>query len=592
MIAKEQTNDEELDDKKLGNNFVKVKILKVSNNQRSKSKKSSQYSRDNNNVDCKKLSFFNVEEDEDNSTDSSSSKHDNGEAPRDGDINLASMGNIDTNGFSHKPHYPAKHALKSDLEHDNASSTSSCSCEDHSSVEDQSDQDLHEDLDYDDDSVAGSQQNTPSSNSRLVDDTNADPTSKTTNSTSPNDGNEIVAPKESVADIPKQRSSVENHRDLKSKKPRDKTRIRSFINFNHSTEGHEAGHQVVGKDGSRAHKSHESLLKYFFKGACYFQIKSINHENVELSKSMGVWSTSIQNEIRLNTAFREHRSVILIFSVQQSGAFQGFARMTSESRKTARQIPWILPERLSNKSLGGVFRLEWLCTKELAFHDTHELYNPYNGNKPVKVARDGQQVESKIGKKLCKLFPHDSKKRLLKSITLLKQQTSQRKKSNVKKDNFYPLIMENSSTADDFTAGNGGPRYRRPQNNYPTFNGPRIDQFGNSLVDTDHYQHGQKSDLAASYHHIGPDRRVSNHFYGPDGCLPPVYHRHGLYPSAGYFPPPPNMNGSMRPVLPNIHHDHSLPPDPYHHSNFNFYNPGTPNNSRYHPYRRPHRRHT
>ena len=45
-------------------------------------------------------------------------------------------------------------------------------------------------------------------------------------------------------------------------------------------------------------------LKYFFKNARYYLIKSNNHENVALAKAKCVWSTPPQNEARLNQAFK------------------------------------------------------------------------------------------------------------------------------------------------------------------------------------------------------------------------------------------------------------------------------------------------
>ena len=47
-----------------------------------------------------------------------------------------------------------------------------------------------------------------------------------------------------------------------------------------------------------------SKMKYIFRGARYFLIKSNNHENVALAKAKGVWSTPPQNEIKLNNAIK------------------------------------------------------------------------------------------------------------------------------------------------------------------------------------------------------------------------------------------------------------------------------------------------
>ena len=66
-----------------------------------------------------------------------------------------------------------------------------------------------------------------------------------------------------------------------------------------------------------------SKLKYLFRGARFFLIKSNNHENVALAKAKGVWSTPPPNEIRINNAYKENPNVIFIFSVRESGKFQG-----------------------------------------------------------------------------------------------------------------------------------------------------------------------------------------------------------------------------------------------------------------------------
>lgn len=49
---------------------------------------------------------------------------------------------------------------------------------------------------------------------------------------------------------------------------------------------------------------------------------------------------------------QEGKTVYLIFSVQGSGHFQGFARLTSESNKER-------PQEFSGMGLGGAFSVEW-----------------------------------------------------------------------------------------------------------------------------------------------------------------------------------------------------------------------------------------
>nr|XP_055056291.1 YTH domain-containing protein 1 isoform X2 [Misgurnus anguillicaudatus] len=154
-------------------------------------------------------------------------------------------------------------------------------------------------------------------------------------------------------------------------------------------------------------KDQTSKLKYILREARYFLIKSNNHENVSLAKAKGVWSTLPVNEKKLNAAFRSARNVVLIFSVRESGKFQGFARLSSESHHGGSPIHWVLPAGMNAKMLGGVFKIDWICRRELPFTKTAHLSNSWNENKPVKIGRDGQEIELECGTQLCMLFPPD-----------------------------------------------------------------------------------------------------------------------------------------------------------------------------------------
>lgn len=463
-------------------------------------------------------------------------------------------------------------------DHENASSTSSCSCEDHSSVADHSEEN-HEDLDYDEDSVTSSPERTSNSTNDLSkSSTQAKKHNLSMRELGLDSAGKIFEDSKIKAKL---HSSHDEHQETeqerKDSQVQTRPRIKSVINFNHINDQDDDS-IIQGEDdkslvNGKSRKSYDCLLKYFFKDACYFQIKSINHENVQLSKSMGVWSTPVQNELKLNSAFREHRNIILIFSVQQSGGFQGFARMISESKPANRPVPWVLPERLSNRSLGGVFKVEWLCTKELPFHETQGLFNPFNGNKPVKVARDGQQVEPKIGKKLCKLFPHDNKERLLSSVATLKRQTSQRKKSAHKHDNqyhstnrkgyqdeiHYPhAYMPHSGMNNGF----GG----RPS---PTshINHEYIDNLNHRAVGSRRRTLDQPNRKMHHYQQIHyPSQYGLHHHNGMMRC--PMTSGHDFYHDQGYTHPPPAQQ--------NYH----LYPGPS-----NKWSP-YPESSRYHPYHR------
>ena len=88
--------------------------------------------------------------------------------------------------------------------------------------------------------------------------------------------------------------------------------------------------------------------------------------------------------------FKESAYVMVIFSANNSGCFQGMAYLLSESINDGSvQINWILTDAMKKK-LSGNFKLKWLSLNHLPFVKTSHLKNSYNENKLVKIGRDGQ----------------------------------------------------------------------------------------------------------------------------------------------------------------------------------------------------------
>jgi len=58
--------------------------------------------------------------------------------------------------------------------------------------------------------------------------------------------------------------------------------------------------------------------------------------------------------------FQHSTNVILVFSVKESGRFQGFARLASDSRHDGIPVPWVLPPGFDRRILGGTFKVDWL----------------------------------------------------------------------------------------------------------------------------------------------------------------------------------------------------------------------------------------
>jgi hypothetical protein len=161
-------------------------------------------------------------------------------------------------------------------------------------------------------------------------------------------------------------------------------------------------------------------------------------------------------------------NVYLIFSANKSGEYFGYARMTSpinedaaeimralpqtetsESSDTPKTIPtaateWAPRGRIIDDSARGTifweahlsdeeedggnnsgtqatesegasgssspqvwgkpFKIEWLSTNRLPFYRTRGLRNPWNANREVKIARDGTELETGVGKRLVQMF--------------------------------------------------------------------------------------------------------------------------------------------------------------------------------------------
>eukprot|EP00250_Pteridium_aquilinum_P011997 c20443_g1_i1 orf=115-1707(+) len=129
----------------------------------------------------------------------------------------------------------------------------------------------------------------------------------------------------------------------------------------------------------------------------FFIIKSLNYHNIEKSIQRGIWATQAMNERILNEAFETAERVLLIFSVNMSGHFQGYAQMVSPIGRRRVNV-W------SEANWGGTFSVEWIRLYDLPFQKTLHLKNPLNSFKPVKISRDCQELTEEIGEALCALL--------------------------------------------------------------------------------------------------------------------------------------------------------------------------------------------
>lgn len=192
--------------------------------------------------------------------------------------------------------------------------------------------------------------------------------------------------------------------------------------------------------------------------ARYFVLKSLTLHDLQASLSKGTWATQKHNESVLDKAFADAEAVYLVFSANKSGEYFGYARMMSaipseptvqakvapgsnaqDSSYTPRTIPtsatatapkgriiddlargtifWEAETPESEQSEGvqknivkqgegacREFRIQWINTTKLPFFHTRGLRNPWNANREVKVARDGTELEPRLGKYLLLMF--------------------------------------------------------------------------------------------------------------------------------------------------------------------------------------------
>ncbi|EDL37969.1 mCG1787, partial [Mus musculus] len=288
---------------------------------------------------------------------------------------------------------------------------------------------------------------------------------------------------------------------------------RSGSSASESYAGSEKKHEKLSSSVRAVRKDQTSKLKYVLQDARFFLIKSNNHENVSLAKAKGVWSTLPVNEKKLNLAFRSARSVILIFSVRESGKFQGFARLSSESHHGGSPIHWVLPAGMSAKMLGGVFKIDWICRRELPFTKSAHLTNPWNEHKPVKIGRDGQEIELECGTQLCLLFPPDESIDLYQLIHKMrhKRRMHSQPRSRGRPSRREPVRDVGRRRPEDYDIHNSR---KKPRIDYPPefhqrpgyVKDPRYQEVDRrfSGVRRDVFLNGSYNDYVREFHNMGP----------------------------------------------------------------------------------------
>ncbi|RXW25354.1 hypothetical protein EST38_g481 [Candolleomyces aberdarensis] len=96
--------------------------------------------------------------------------------------------------------------------------------------------------------------------------------------------------------------------------------------------------QESSSSGSYASTTSSFLGEHF--PTRYFILKSLSENDLELSVQSGLWATQKHNELILDRAFRTATDVFLIFSVNKSGEFYGYARMAGPIQQGEGSVSW------------------------------------------------------------------------------------------------------------------------------------------------------------------------------------------------------------------------------------------------------------
>ncbi|KAL8911569.1 MAG: hypothetical protein Q9171_003283 [Xanthocarpia ochracea] len=172
------------------------------------------------------------------------------------------------------------------------------------------------------------------------------------------------------------------------------------------------GNRGGSRNGRAGHQNNKARLAFSSYAASpvpsgwknntrFFMIKSWNAENVEAAQRDCIWATQPKNLNVLTEAFNKCRNVVLVFSVNNSRAFQGYARMLSLPDPSIPAPSW---QRALIWASTDPFRIEWITIAETRFNRVGHLKNACNEGQPVLVGRDGQEIEEGCGRRLCELI--------------------------------------------------------------------------------------------------------------------------------------------------------------------------------------------
>ncbi|CBZ52316.1 hypothetical protein NCLIV_021030 [Neospora caninum Liverpool] len=141
----------------------------------------------------------------------------------------------------------------------------------------------------------------------------------------------------------------------------------------------------------------------------FFILRSRIAYNIEVAMQYNMWATRPHNDAILGAALKSCKYVVLLFSVNNTHYFCGWAimrslpghcRFKSDLFKAAEDPRGMSQSRFE----GNTFEIEWIRRMPLDFKECEGLLNSLNQNLPVYRARDGQEVAPAVGRAVCSLF--------------------------------------------------------------------------------------------------------------------------------------------------------------------------------------------
>ncbi|KAI0662003.1 YT521-B-like domain-containing protein [Cubamyces menziesii] len=137
-------------------------------------------------------------------------------------------------------------------------------------------------------------------------------------------------------------TSSSEHVTTPSSSPTDPAHMIGSLSLSSDDEGGRGRHRKPephsSSSGSYASTNSGILAAYFPKR--YFILKSLTQFDLDLSVEKGLWATQHHNEGILDQAFRTSKEVYLIFSVNKSGEFYGYAKMASPIMRGEQRVSW------------------------------------------------------------------------------------------------------------------------------------------------------------------------------------------------------------------------------------------------------------